>query len=58
MRAQDLVALARAFLDDPHWAIHAADNLRVAAPALPKQYARANRAIWPNPRAERTRRPS
>jgi 2,4-dienoyl-CoA reductase-like NADH-dependent reductase (Old Yellow Enzyme family) len=42
----DMVALARAFLDDPHWAWHAAAALggEVAHPA---QYARAGVALWP-----------
>ena len=36
----DLVILARAMLDDPHWPIHAAKALKMKAP-WPKQYARA-----------------
>jgi 2,4-dienoyl-CoA reductase-like NADH-dependent reductase (Old Yellow Enzyme family) len=36
----DLVALARAFLDDPRWAWHAAQMLGVA-PTVPPQYDRA-----------------
>jgi 2,4-dienoyl-CoA reductase-like NADH-dependent reductase (Old Yellow Enzyme family) len=42
----DMVALARAFLDDPHWAWHAADVLG-AQVARPKQYQRAAPAVWP-----------
>jgi len=42
----DMVALARAFLDDPHWAWHAAQALggEVAHPA---QYRRAAPGLWP-----------
>jgi len=36
----DLVALARAFLKDPYWALHAAHTLGVDVP-WPKQYSRA-----------------
>jgi NADPH2 dehydrogenase len=42
----DLVALARAFLDDPHWAWHAAYKLG-AAVATPIQYHRAVLQTWP-----------
>lgn len=42
----DMVALARAFLDDPHWAWHAADALG-AEVLRPKQYQRAAPAVWP-----------
>lgn len=41
----DLVALARAFLDDPHWAWHAAYQLG-AAPDAPVQYHRAMLQTW------------
>ncbi len=42
----DMVALARAFLDDPHWAWHAAQALggEVTRPA---QYQRVSPAAWP-----------
>jgi hypothetical protein len=44
----DLVALARAFLDDPRWAWHAADVLGVSAAApCPIQYRRARPDAWP-----------
>ncbi len=44
----DLVALARAFLDDPRWAWHAADALGVSAAApCPAQYRRARPDAWP-----------
>ncbi len=42
----DMVALARAFLDDPHWAWHAARALG-ADVKRPPQYARAAPALWP-----------
>jgi 2,4-dienoyl-CoA reductase-like NADH-dependent reductase (Old Yellow Enzyme family) len=42
----DFVAMARAFLDNPRWAWHAADRLG-AKVAYPPQYARAAAAAWP-----------
>ena len=42
----DMVALARGFLDDPHWGWHAAQALG-AEVARPVQYARATPALWP-----------
>ena len=42
----DMVALARAFLDDPHWGWHAAAALG-AEVARPKQYLRAAPKAWP-----------
>jgi len=42
----DMVALARAFLDDPHWAWHAGQALD-ADVARPIQYARAAPKLWP-----------
>jgi 2,4-dienoyl-CoA reductase-like NADH-dependent reductase (Old Yellow Enzyme family) len=42
----DLVAMARAFLDDPHWGWHAAEALGGAV-KLPPQYARAGAGLWP-----------
>ena len=41
-----MVALGRAFLDDPHWGWHAAAALG-AAVARPKQYRRADPKTWP-----------
>lgn len=41
----DMVALGRAFLDDPHWAWHAAAALG-AEVARPPQYLRAGPALW------------
>ena len=42
----DMVAMARAFLDDPHWGWHAAETLG-ADVARPPQYARAAPKLWP-----------
>jgi NADPH2 dehydrogenase len=41
----DMIAMARAFLDDPHWAWHAAQTLG-AEVARPVQYARVGPALW------------
>jgi NADPH2 dehydrogenase len=42
----DMVALARGFLDNPHWGWHAAQELE-ADVKRPQQYARAAPGIWP-----------
>src|SRR5262249_44890564 len=42
----DMVALARAVLDDPHWGWHAARALG-AEVKRPLQYARAGEKLWP-----------
>jgi 2,4-dienoyl-CoA reductase-like NADH-dependent reductase (Old Yellow Enzyme family) len=42
----DMVAMARAFLDDPHWGWHAAQTLG-AEVARPPQYARTAPKLWP-----------
>ncbi len=42
----DMVALARAFLDDPHWGWHAAQALGGEI-SHPPQYQRAAAAVWP-----------
>ncbi len=42
----DMVSMGRAFLDDPHWAWHAAQTLG-ADVARPPQYARAAPKLWP-----------
>jgi 2,4-dienoyl-CoA reductase-like NADH-dependent reductase (Old Yellow Enzyme family) len=42
----DMVALARAFLDEPHWAWHAARALG-ADIKRPLQYQRAAPNLWP-----------
>ncbi len=41
----DMVALARAMLDDPHWGWHAAQKLGAEVPR-PKQYQRAAPKVW------------
>jgi 2,4-dienoyl-CoA reductase-like NADH-dependent reductase (Old Yellow Enzyme family) len=42
----DMVALARAFLDDPRWPWHAAESLGASA-SYPLPYARSRRDLWP-----------
>jgi NADPH2 dehydrogenase len=42
----DMIALARGFLDDPHWVWHAAEALGVEM-AYPFRYARAHPKLWP-----------
>jgi NADPH2 dehydrogenase len=42
----DMVALARGFLDDPHWPWHAAEALGATA-AYPPQYLRSRADSWP-----------
>lgn len=42
----DMVALARAFLDDPRWPWHAAEQLGATA-AYPPQYERSRPSAWP-----------
>jgi 2,4-dienoyl-CoA reductase-like NADH-dependent reductase (Old Yellow Enzyme family) len=42
----DMVALARAFLDNPHWGWHAAQAL-AADVARPPQYQRSAPSLWP-----------
>jgi 2,4-dienoyl-CoA reductase-like NADH-dependent reductase (Old Yellow Enzyme family) len=42
----DMIAMARAFLDDPHWGWHAAQTLS-AEVARPLQYARTAPGLWP-----------
>ena len=41
-----MVALARAFLDDPHWPWHAAAALGVDIDYV-RQYARSHPKLWP-----------
>lgn len=41
----DMIAIARAFLDDPHWGWHAAYALQSEV-ALPPQYRRAGLKLW------------
>jgi NADPH2 dehydrogenase len=42
----DMVALARAVLDDPHWGWHAAHTLG-AEVKRPRQYLRSSSTLWP-----------
>jgi 2,4-dienoyl-CoA reductase-like NADH-dependent reductase (Old Yellow Enzyme family) len=42
----DMVAMARALLDDPHWGWHAAQTLGGEV-TRPIQYARVGPALWP-----------
>ena len=42
----DMIAIARAFMDDPRWGWHAAWRLGVETPMVP-QYARINPKSWP-----------
>jgi 2,4-dienoyl-CoA reductase-like NADH-dependent reductase (Old Yellow Enzyme family) len=42
----DMIAMARAFLDDPHWGWHAAQTLGGEV-TRPVQYARVGPALWP-----------
>jgi 2,4-dienoyl-CoA reductase-like NADH-dependent reductase (Old Yellow Enzyme family) len=48
----DMVALARGFLDDPHWVWHAAEALGAEA-TYPPQYLRSKRASWPGAKIAR-----
>ncbi|HUC68431.1 MAG TPA: NADH:flavin oxidoreductase/NADH oxidase [Stellaceae bacterium] len=51
----DMVAMARAFLDDPRWVWHAAETLGASA-AMPPQYARVRADLWPGAALARPRR--
>jgi 2,4-dienoyl-CoA reductase-like NADH-dependent reductase (Old Yellow Enzyme family) len=48
----DMVALARGFLDDPHWVWHAAAALGAEA-TYPPQYLRSKPATWPGAKIAR-----
>jgi len=48
----DMVALARAMLDDPRWPWHAADMLGASA-FYPPSYDRSHPAVWPGARLAR-----
>ncbi len=48
----DMVALARAVLDDPRWGWHAAEALG-ASTAIPPQYDRVNPKTWPGAKLAR-----
>jgi 2,4-dienoyl-CoA reductase-like NADH-dependent reductase (Old Yellow Enzyme family) len=51
-RGVDQVAIARAFLDDPRWGWHAAEQLGATIP-FPPQYARSAPAAWPGAKMAR-----
>lgn len=51
----DMVAMARAFLDDPRWPWHAAEALGARA-AMPPQYERARADLWPGAKLARPMR--
>jgi 2,4-dienoyl-CoA reductase-like NADH-dependent reductase (Old Yellow Enzyme family) len=53
----DMVAMARAFLDNPRWAWHAAEALGATA-TYPVQYARARADAWPGAKIARPRPPA
>jgi 2,4-dienoyl-CoA reductase-like NADH-dependent reductase (Old Yellow Enzyme family) len=48
----DMVAMARAFLDDPRWVWHAAEHFGVALD-YPPQYARSRHDVWPGAKLAR-----
>jgi 2,4-dienoyl-CoA reductase-like NADH-dependent reductase (Old Yellow Enzyme family) len=48
----DMVAMARAFLDDPRWPWHAAEALGARA-AYPPQYERSRADLWPGAKLAR-----
>jgi 2,4-dienoyl-CoA reductase-like NADH-dependent reductase (Old Yellow Enzyme family) len=48
----DMIAMARAFLDDPRWVWHAAERFNVIID-YPPQYARSRRDLWPGARLAR-----
>jgi 2,4-dienoyl-CoA reductase-like NADH-dependent reductase (Old Yellow Enzyme family) len=50
----DMVAVARAFLDNPRWVWHAAEKLGVSLPR-PPQYARAAPEVWAGAKLARPR---
>ena len=51
----DMVAMARAILDDPHWGWHAAQALGAEVPR-PPQYSRAAPKLWPGAAMRRDER--
>ncbi|MCX7962832.1 MAG: NADH:flavin oxidoreductase/NADH oxidase [Burkholderiales bacterium] len=50
----DMVAIARALLDNPRWVWHAADHFGVKLD-YPPQYARSHPSVWPGARLARPR---
>ncbi|MDW8467739.1 MAG: NADH:flavin oxidoreductase/NADH oxidase [Burkholderiales bacterium] len=53
----DMVAIARALLDNPRWVWHAADRFGVKLD-YPPQYARSHPSVWPGARLARPREPA
>ncbi len=51
----DMIAMARAFLDDPRWVWHAAERFGVTID-YPPQYARSRHDLWPGHEIARPRR--
>ena len=51
----DMVAMARAFLDDPRWPWHAAEALGASA-GYPPQYERSRSTLWPGAKLARPMR--
>ena len=50
----DMIAMARAFLDDPRWVWHAAERLGVTID-YPRQYARSRPDAWPGAKLARAK---
>ena len=50
----DMIALARAFLDDPRWVWHAAETLGASA-SYPPQFVRVRAEVWPGAKIARPR---
>jgi len=50
----DMIAMARAFLDDPRWVWHAAERLGVTID-YPRQYARSRHDLWPGAKLARAK---
>ena len=49
----DLVAMARAFLDNPRWVWHAAERFGVKLDCYPPQYERTRPELWPGSKIAR-----
>jgi len=52
-----MIAMARAFLDDPRWVWHAAEHFGVKL-EYPPQYARSHPSVWPGSGLARPRTPA
>jgi NADPH2 dehydrogenase len=50
----DMVAMARAFLDNPRWVWHAAEHFGITID-YPPQYARSRHDLWPGAKLARSR---